>query len=147
MLCGVPHLAASSADSSDMPSHRRDCHCDGTPSPSLLKRLLKAEGAAAERQSRQGRGMPVGFRLCTHWVTHWTRGREHHPEVIRAIRCSESALCRNPRWSGASVRRTVHVVGGQSMFSHTGLCRRSVSLCVKGCGWGGARTWMSVENA
>ena len=30
------------------PSHRRDCHFDDIPSPSILKRLLKVEGGAAE---------------------------------------------------------------------------------------------------
>ena len=29
-------------------SRRRDCHCAGIPSSSLLKRLLKGEGGAAE---------------------------------------------------------------------------------------------------
>ena len=29
-------------------SRRRDCHVDDTPSPCLLKRLLKGEGGAAE---------------------------------------------------------------------------------------------------
>ena len=30
------------------PTHQRGCHSPDTPSPSLLKRLLKGEGGAAE---------------------------------------------------------------------------------------------------
>ena len=36
-------------------SRRRDCHFAGAPSWSLLKRLLKGEGGAAERQPRRWR--------------------------------------------------------------------------------------------
>ena len=41
-----PH--APQAHCAAQPSRRRDCHSAGTPSPSLLKRLLKGEGGAAE---------------------------------------------------------------------------------------------------
>ena len=37
--------------------------------------------------------------------------RSRKPEVTRAIWCSGSALCHNPRWFGPSYRRIVHVVG------------------------------------
>ena len=36
-----------------VPSHRRDCHSTDALSQSILKHLLKAEGVAAEWQSRE----------------------------------------------------------------------------------------------
>ena len=41
---------------------REFCHCADTPSPSLLKRLLKGEGGAAEGQSRRRLGSPASWR-------------------------------------------------------------------------------------
>ena len=54
--CGV-----QPAPPSQQPGRRRDCHSADTPSPSLLKRLLKGEGGAAGWQSRRRLQQPEGL--------------------------------------------------------------------------------------
>ena len=73
------------------PSHRRDCHSTGTPSPSLLKRLPTGEAGAAEWQPRRRLIAPIIF---------WNASRESAPLACSA---SRSLSCATHRPSPADL--------------------------------------------